>query len=148
MIYFEYADVVGLSLFVFFVKQKTAYEMRISDWSSDVCSSDLAEDHRDAQHLPHVDRGREDGVGELRIGLAEEFDEEARAAIADEEDAGELARIVARLRPPEEEPEHRQQDEPFEPGFRSEEHKSELQSLMRISYAVFCLKKKTNNTKK
>src|SRR3546814_2009739 len=28
--------------FVFFVKQKTAYEMRISDWSSDVCSSDLA----------------------------------------------------------------------------------------------------------
>src|SRR3546814_18713709 len=28
-------------LFFFFVKQKTAYEMRISDWSSDVCSSDL-----------------------------------------------------------------------------------------------------------
>src|SRR3546814_1530322 len=31
---------------------------------------------------------------------------------------------------------------PYEPGFRSEEHTSELQSLMRISYAVFCLKKK------
>src|SRR3546814_8399249 len=30
-------------------------------------------------------------------------------------------------------------------GMRSEEHTSELQSLMRISYAVFCLKKKTNN---
>src|SRR3546814_10693934 len=30
---------------------------------------------------------------------------------------------------------------------RSEEHKSELQSLMRISYAVFCLKKKTNKQK-
>src|SRR3546814_7914626 len=30
--------------------------------------------------------------------------------------------------------------------FRSEEHTSELQSLMRISYAVFCLQKKTNNT--
>src|SRR3546814_6869370 len=30
-----------LFLFVFFFKQKTAYEMRISDWSSDVCSSDL-----------------------------------------------------------------------------------------------------------
>src|SRR3546814_1825487 len=29
-------------LFIFFFKQKTAYEMRISDWSSDVCSSDLA----------------------------------------------------------------------------------------------------------
>src|SRR3546814_1871225 len=32
-------------------------------------------------------------------------------------------------------------------GHRSEEHTSELQSLMRISYAVFCLKKKNNNTK-
>src|SRR3546814_9475249 len=30
-----------LLLFIFFFKQKTAYEMRISDWSSDVCSSDL-----------------------------------------------------------------------------------------------------------
>src|SRR3546814_23722 len=33
-------------MFVFFFKQKTAYEMRISDWSSDVCSSDLAHRHR------------------------------------------------------------------------------------------------------
>src|SRR3546814_5502783 len=33
-------------------------------------------------------------------------------------------------------------------GGRSEEHTSELQSLMRISYAVFCLKKKTQTTKK
>src|SRR3546814_5311820 len=32
------------------------------------------------------------------------------------------------------------------PGWRSEEHTSELQSLMRISYAVFCLKKKKKNT--
>src|SRR3546814_4789342 len=32
------------SLYCFFVKQKTAYEMRISDWSSDVCSSDLEQD--------------------------------------------------------------------------------------------------------
>src|SRR3546814_14979084 len=31
-------------VFVFFFKQKTAYEMRISDWSSDVCSSDLSDD--------------------------------------------------------------------------------------------------------
>src|SRR3546814_6469458 len=34
--------------FVFFFKQKTAYEMRISDWSSDVCSSDLQGTHRQA----------------------------------------------------------------------------------------------------
>src|SRR3546814_2558574 len=33
--------IVGLFFFFFFFKQKTAYEMRISDWSSDVCSSDL-----------------------------------------------------------------------------------------------------------
>src|SRR3546814_5183869 len=33
-------------------------------------------------------------------------------------------------------------------GYRSEEHTSELQSLMRISYAVFCLKKKTNKHKR
>src|SRR3546814_9474043 len=35
-----------LSSFVFFFKQKTAYEMRISDWSSDVCSSDLLTNYR------------------------------------------------------------------------------------------------------
>src|SRR3546814_6496275 len=35
-------------LVVFFFKQKTAYEMRISDWSSDVCSSDLAKRIKDA----------------------------------------------------------------------------------------------------
>src|SRR3546814_3724358 len=34
--------VMSAALFIFFFKQKTAYEMRISDWSSDVCSSDLA----------------------------------------------------------------------------------------------------------
>src|SRR3546814_4005608 len=33
--------ILSLFIFVFFFKQKTAYEMRISDWSSDVCSSDL-----------------------------------------------------------------------------------------------------------
>src|SRR3546814_513789 len=40
---------------VFFVKQKTAYEMRISDWSSDVCSSDLRCDPEIGLHLcPHL----------------------------------------------------------------------------------------------
>src|SRR3546814_4083545 len=41
-------------VFFFFFKQKTAYEMRISDWSSDVCSSDLRGDRQCAQ--PPVDR--------------------------------------------------------------------------------------------
>src|SRR3546814_16701266 len=39
-------------LYFFFFKQKTAYEMRISDWSSDVCSSDLGEDPDAAWSLP------------------------------------------------------------------------------------------------
>src|SRR3546814_4689558 len=38
---FSVVEEKGISLLVFFFKQKTAYEMRISDWSSDVCSSDL-----------------------------------------------------------------------------------------------------------
>src|SRR3546814_5582966 len=39
---FQYVPMYAcLCIFVFFFKQKTAYEMRISDWSSDVCSSDL-----------------------------------------------------------------------------------------------------------
>src|SRR3546814_9413394 len=50
---------------LFFFKQKTAYEMRISDWSSDVCSSDL--DHR--QHHPRPgrkDRGQRDAERKRR----------------------------------------------------------------------------------
>src|SRR3546814_5298151 len=44
---------VGYCIFVFFFffKQKTAYEMRISDWSSDVCSSDLDQQHGVAEHV-------------------------------------------------------------------------------------------------
>src|SRR3546814_1913365 len=45
--------------FFFFFKQKTAYEMRISDWSSDVCSSDLIE----IADRTHVGAGDELGVG-------------------------------------------------------------------------------------
>src|SRR3546814_13766854 len=54
MVCYEDDMVVG----VFFFKQKTAYEMRISDWSSDVCSSDLARDP--AGDRPHraVRRGQ------------------------------------------------------------------------------------------
>src|SRR3546814_15099550 len=40
-----------LLLYVFFFNQKTAYEMRISDWSSDVCSSDLQRAKRDCRHI-------------------------------------------------------------------------------------------------
>src|SRR3546814_6396265 len=40
---------------LFFFKQKTAYEMRISDWSSDVCSSDLDMERRDGHRFGGVD---------------------------------------------------------------------------------------------
>src|SRR3546814_2394238 len=73
---------------VFFFKQKTAYEMRISDWSSDVCSSDLAGDvrrravHRLEQRgeLPRrveVRRRRDaDGAGDRRAEIGEDVAEE------------------------------------------------------------------------
>src|SRR3546814_15107098 len=53
-------SLVFFSVFFFF-KQKTAYEMRISDWSSDVCSSDLGH-HREAR-----DDGRPVGTGHRRL---------------------------------------------------------------------------------
>src|SRR3546814_9696327 len=111
--------------------------MRISDWSSDVCSSDL-----------------------LAFGVAEAaiiFDQ-LRSLIGEhqpgEEDA-DIGRALGRERP------HRRAEDAvhdlrLEVGgqdrrgavgahtARSEEHTSELQSLMRISYAVFCLDKKIN----
>src|SRR3546814_5724222 len=48
---------------VFFFKQKTAYEMRISDWSSDVCSSDLRGSPRPRGH-PHPMRRQRSGRDE------------------------------------------------------------------------------------
>src|SRR3546814_6642770 len=106
-------------LFFFFFKQKTAYEMRISDWSSDVCSSDL-----------DLEAGLADGsrllalhgrCGPLGAGVSLWF-----------ADRSEPARREAALKA----------------DLRSEEHTSELQSLMRISYAVFCLKKKRKLTER
>src|SRR3546814_5256658 len=58
-------------LHLFFFKQKTAYEMRISDWSSDVCSSDLRVD--DAQPHPlagAVDRPVDDIGAVVKAGFA------------------------------------------------------------------------------
>src|SRR3546814_7028104 len=102
--------------------------MRISDWSSDVCSSDLD---------PEQDRtGQGDSVAHQRrlqpqqparqprqifVIFAEQRAEAGLAAHGVGDDRHPLADGAAR---------------------RSEEHTSELQSLMRISYAVFCLKKK------
>src|SRR3546814_4462116 len=120
---------------VFFLKQKPAYEMRIGDWSSDVCSSDLA------------DRDR-CGKGRRMVALVGAVDlGDRRRHRPDPAHPGGAGRgpghsgcdppAGASGAPP---PPRRRS-----PRKRSEEHTSELQSLMRISYAVFCLKKKKNN---
>src|SRR3546814_7191370 len=122
--------------------------MRISDWSSDVCSSDL----------PHADgasretAGRPLVAGRYSVGQVRPRQGESGDA-ADRKGGGDgriqrpalcrvsLQRVLRRSRVP-----------AGSTGLgrgggaarrRSEEHTSELQSLMRISYAVFCLKKKT-----
>src|SRR3546814_5469983 len=139
----------------FFFKQKTAYELRISDWSSYVCSSDLpypqagaaglspGVEHSDwraaVDPLLHV-RGHPQPAPQshqVRHGRGPRIS----AARADEAVDGAAVRrcggvCTDRARLP-----LCGADAALLPH-RSEEHTSELQSLMRISYAVFCLKKK------
>src|SRR3546814_4899405 len=126
-----------LGIYVFFFKQKTAYEMRISDWSSDVCSSDLAQSRAKAlAKMQPIAAALEDpslsfafpDPPELRPPLIT-LD---MAAVGYDERAI-LQRLNLRLDP----------DDRI--ALRSEEHTSELQSLMRTSYAVFCLKNKTQS---
>src|SRR3546814_5330970 len=104
--------------------------MRISDWSSDVCSSDLlirfkcVRDFVKPICLAFVNP--DSGFAELT---------ERPLAMRHHDQTGFSSKIskgLLRLL--------------LELGIRSEEHTSELQSLMRISYAVFCLKKKTYKT--
>src|SRR3546814_7014038 len=129
--------------FFFFFKQKTAYEMRISDWSSDVCSSDLP-DHlgaRDALLVQNVERRGKAGpvLRSARMPILGQVGEHRKQ----HEAAHEGKRVDQR------QPVQPGVDgvRPADPPMRSEEHTSELQSLMRISYAVFCLKKKQTNYK-
>src|SRR3546814_5310838 len=160
-------------LFFFFFKQKTAYEMRISDWSSDVCSSDLTDRRYDDDHVG----GR--GGGELCLPEAASAHSESRRQPSCGNDLQlqrlrferrhpdrrrprlvarhELARLARRVRhcadchqgrhrnsarcPKGDSRRRKRRPLNLRNKKRSEEHTSELQSLMRISYAVFCLKK-------
>src|SRR3546814_7002832 len=117
--------------------------MRISDWSSDVCSSDLlfrpsrsqpgisAHDRGQEIAEPDLDPARRAGRARRLYGVAEGRDRAQRI------DEGAGADRAGEGRHPLSGDGVRRQGE-----HRSEEHKSELQSLMRISYAVLCLKKK------
>src|SRR3546814_8507888 len=135
---------VILTNLFFFFKQKTVYEMRISDWSSDVCSSDLFWSSRTVKSTRFI------------TALATRLPVISRAV------CWRCCRAVIRHRRCGRRPDRRKRAKPLEfrtqiatirplsaalgpaEDCRSEEHTSELQSLMRISYAVFCLKKKTN----
>src|SRR3954469_15475452 len=71
-------------------------------------------DHRQRQPLAHVKVGRLGEMAELVVGLAVEFDEDAAEAVAGEEQADELARLVARVGLPERPGEDREKDDAFE----------------------------------
>src|SRR3546814_9941122 len=124
----------------FFFKQKTAYEMRISDWSSDVCSSDLRPEIKLApRQIFTRSRTRADVARIIELYRRQ-------------------GRFAATVEPQLVQLDQNRVDVVFEINegpkskvrainiigneVRSEEHTSELQSIMRISYAVFCLKKK------
>src|SRR3546814_1755353 len=102
--------------------------MRISDWSSDVCSSDLT----------NGEQGRDEvkTIRKMMLGAAASAllltSVTAPAALA-QSSANQTA-LVDYVNPL----------MGTDSSYRSEEHTSELQSLMRTSYAVFCLKKKKN----
>src|SRR3546814_10524487 len=123
--------------------------MRISDWSSDVCSSDLAIEDGARRlvvidlivHAAERDENVEVGAAEVQralvVGQGERgllLGEVGVAALLQRGrplHGGQFLKRQARVQP-----RHRDAVEVH----RSEEHTSELQSLMRISYAVFCLK--------
>src|SRR3546814_1585816 len=115
--------------------------MRISDWSSDVCSSDLHRRNRSAA-VTRPTRGR--------ARIARTFPDPLRQALrpagARDHPRGDDRAAPSRLAGQRSRaaPRGRARGDPVgRPAApRSEEHTSELQSLMRISYAVFCLKKK------
>src|SRR3546814_7073531 len=124
---------------VFFFKQKTTYEMRISDWSSDVCSSELG---LGARLDPEIVGKRAEAIAgavprdDAIAGARQRTDLAApiflRAERAVKQEDGDPARAGHAVIG---EPRHAARS-------RSEEHTSELQSLMRLSYAVLCLQKK------
>src|SRR3546814_5439629 len=142
--------------------------MRISDWSSDVCSSDLQEgEHVDEVEIevqrPHHHRlAHEVGAADHEINALDLLRIIGGQA-GEQQYADDADRQAERARLHEHVDDHRDEDADdahdqegaearqvllgriaVEAEARSEEHTSELQSLMRISYAVFCLKKKKN----
>src|SRR3546814_9629858 len=127
--------------------------MRMSDWSSDVCPSDLGQDRR-AQRADEINAcvkrpllGKRIepaavGAGDFRVAGHRHGERQALGQDHQLAPAAELAfQVVHVLVDPVGVAQRRDGDAGLA---EMEEHTSELQSLMRISYAVFCLKKKTS----
>src|SRR3546814_10812628 len=116
--------------------------MRISDWSSDVCSSDLViaapSPSPKAAHSARIFALQSEAAPGCRlIAAGAGFALSANKTALSASSASSLAFTDGLLRPP--------AIAVTRLAIRSEEHTSELQSLMRISYAVFCLKKQTKS---
>src|SRR3546814_5535169 len=111
--------------------------MRISDWSSDVCSSDLT--RATTPIFPSLSRRHRSRRSSWRMNISKsgfQLPRECwrRRALAMHKDGSKMRPFLL--------------TKPLNGSTtRSEEHTSELQSLMRISYAVFCLKNTTHNYK-
>src|SRR3546814_6046875 len=112
--------------------------MRISDWSSDVCSSDLLSRASGAGSTVPTGASTAAAPCAMACGMKSRPSARLPGSAAKRQPADTLR--LSAVRP------LISTSDKAAPG-RSEEHTSELQSLMRISYAVFCLKKK-NTTKK
>src|SRR3546814_6332553 len=131
---------IVVGLYVFFFRQKTAYEMRISDWSSDVCSSDLK---ATATALPN-DGGPTAERASQRASLRAATDpggEPLAIGVGSAESA-----VETENRDPDGAPRHGPGGTGSARrrrwGDSSEENTSELPSLMLIPYAVLRMKKK------
>src|SRR3546814_1684175 len=148
--------------------------MRISDWSSDVCSSDLTKLDANGQGSPYATYGFAAQIAEvavdldlgtvkvLRMAAAHDVGRAVNPTLVEGQIHGGIAQglglaLMEEYLPGRTENLHDYLIPTFgdmpeitcilvEDPERSEEHTSELQSLMRISYAVFCLKKKTIHT--
>src|SRR3546814_5202686 len=108
--------------------------MRISDWSSDVCSSDLGRPFHGAATSGVSGIGSFVGHDFADFGGRLAGDRAGQGVHLGVGEAGGVLAALGMVR-----------QAGAGGNQRSEEHTSELQSLMRISYAVFCLKKKKNH---